>query len=222
MNNILIVAVHPDDETLGCGGTILKHKSNGDKIYWLIITNISEEAGYDKTIVDKRQNEIKQVAKKYNFNKTYKLDFPTTKLDTIPTAELVNKIKAVVEEIQPNIVYLPFPHDVHSDHNAAFKAAYSCTKSFRFEYITEINLCETLSETDFSAPNINLGFNPNYFVDITPFLEKKLEIMSLFESEIMSLNYPRSLEALKALAKLRGCRIGSEYGEAFMNIYKKW
>ncbi|MFA4852539.1 MAG: PIG-L family deacetylase, partial [Bacteroidales bacterium] len=84
MEKVLVVSVHPDDETIGCGGTILKHKLSGDKIYWLILTNVDTLNGWKNEIVVNRQKEIENVASSYGFDKIFKLDFPTTKLDQIP------------------------------------------------------------------------------------------------------------------------------------------
>ena len=91
-DKVLVVAPHPDDETLGCGGTLLKHKNSDDKIYWMIVTNIQSENGWPEERVRKRQKEIHQVADMYGFEKTFKLDFPTTMLDAIPYNEIVKAI----------------------------------------------------------------------------------------------------------------------------------
>jgi len=212
---ILVISPHPDDETLGCGGTILKHKDIGDKIYWLIITNIVVKNGWDKDIVEKRQKEIKTVAEMYGFEKTFKLDYPTAKLDIIPIQEIIESISKVIFEIKPEIIYLPNRSDVHTDHQITFKAAYSCTKNFRYPFIKKILMYETLSETEFAPALPENTFIPNVFVDITDYFEKKIEIMKIYNSEIMIAPLPRSLDTIEALAKYRGSRIGKKYAEAF-------
>jgi N-acetylglucosamine malate deacetylase 1 len=217
-NTVLVIAVHPDDETLGCGGTILKHKAEGDKIYWLLITNIHEINGFESKVVSKRQHEIKDVAAIYEFNDTFMLDFPTAQLDKIQTGEIINAISQIIAKIKPTVIYLPNSNDVHSDHRIAFQAAYSCTKNFRFPSIKRILVMETISETDFAPANSGKVFIPNYYVDITKYLEKKLAIFSIYESEIMSDPFPRSISSIKALARYRGSRIGKKYAEAFMLI----
>lgn len=212
MNKILVLAVHPDDETLGAGGTLLKHKANGDEVYWLIATTIDKtHSNYEK-----RQAEITQVSQEYGFNGVYSLDIPTMRVDEFSMGELVGKISKIFNEVQPNIVYLPFKNDVHSDHRKIFEAAYSCTKSFRYPFIKKILMMEVLSETEF-APNCpSESFAPNVFMDITPFFEKKVEIMRLYASELGKHPSPRSEENLKALATLRGATAGCEYAESFM------
>lgn len=131
MNKVLVVAVHPDDETLGCGGTLLKHKENNDQINWLICTDLNKQNAH----YEKREQEIKEVSRLYNFNSIHKLGLETTKVDEYQTGEIINKISNIINELKPNIIYLPFKNDVHSDHRKIFEAAYSCTKSFRYPFI---------------------------------------------------------------------------------------
>jgi N-acetylglucosamine malate deacetylase 1 len=215
MKNVLVVSAHPDDETLGCGGTLLKHKENGDNIYWVIITNVDIENGWKQKIVDRRQQEIELVSNLYGFEKTFKLDFPTTQLDHLPMSSLVSAISNVFSSVKPEIIYLPNKTDIHTDHQVTFQAAFSCTKQFRYPYISKILTYECLSETEFAPARSDSVFIPNAFVDITAFHDKKIEIMKVYDSEIMDSPYPRSLEVIESLAKLRGSRIGKKYAEAF-------
>ena len=214
--NVLVIAVHPDDETLGCGGTILKHKATGDAVHWLIVTSIKEENGFAASVVETRQQEIKTVSSMYGFDGVYDLDFPTMQLDTIPFSRLIRSISAVFRQVEPNIVYLPFKGDVHTDHQVAFRAAYSCTKSFRHPSIKKIAMTETLSETEFAIGTKEDSFIPNMFIDITDFLERKIEIMNIYKNETESHPFPRSERNLRALATFRGATAGCEYAESFM------
>lgn len=221
MSHILVVAVHPDDETLGCGGTLLKHKSKGDTISWLIVTNISTELGYSKEKTAQRQAEIDLVASMYGFDNIVKLNLPTTRLDEIPFIKLVDLFSKEIQKLKPDIIILPNRSDVHTDHKYSFDAAYSCTKNFRYPYITKILMMETLSETEYTPSLAENCFVPNSFVDITDYFDKKIEIMSVFNSELMIDNLPRSKNAIKALAAYRGSRICVNYAEAFMLLYEK-
>jgi lmbE-like protein len=211
-NKILVVAVHPDDETLGCGGTLLKHKDNGDEIHWLICTKIDENNHY-YTI---RENEIEQVSRLYGFDGTYSLGLKTMRVDEYSMSELVGQISKVINEVRPNIVYLPFKRDVHSDHRKVFEASYSCTKSFRYPFIKKIYMMETLSETEFAPSTKEDSFVPNSFVDVSEYFEKKIEIMKIFKSEVAGHPFPRSEKNIRALASLRGATCGCEYAESFM------
>lgn len=216
MEEILAIAVHPDDETLGCGGTLLKHKAAGDRINWLILTSMSKKYGYDEQLINMREQEIENISSLYNFDSVEKLRFPTTRLDTVPQGEIISMISKVMQSINPDVVYLPFKNDIHSDHRVAFEAAYSCTKSFRYPSIKKILMMETISETEFSPPFREDVFMPNYFVDITDFIEQKLSILEKYDSELGNHPFPRSKKNLKALATFRGATAGCEYAEAFM------
>jgi LmbE family N-acetylglucosaminyl deacetylase len=218
MNRVLVVAVHPDDETLGCGGTLLKHKSNNDEIHWLIVTDIKELEGFDKSTIEKRKNEIDKVKRLFNFNSVSKLGLSTTKIDEYSMSSLIEKISSVINKVKPHIIYLPFKGDIHSDHKHVFNAAYSCTKSFRYPFIKIIYMMETLSETEFSLSTKDESFIPNVFVDISDYMDKKIEAMEIYEGEMGSHPFPRSERNIKALATHRGATVGCEYAESFMLI----
>ena len=138
MKKILFVAVHPDDETLGCGGTILKSKERGDEIYWLILTKANQKITEIVNIETIQKEYVKKVSDAYDFTKTYHLDFLETELDQYFMIKLIGKIKQIFDEVKPDTVYLPNRSDVHSDHKVAFEAVYACTKNFRAPYIKTI------------------------------------------------------------------------------------
>ncbi len=215
-NKVLVIAPHPDDETLGCGGTLLKHKADGDAVHWLILTSIKEENGFAASVVETRRREIEAVSSIYGFDGVYDLDFPTMRLDETPFSRLIGSISDVFEQVEPNIVYLPFKSDVHTDHQIAFKAAYSCTKTFRCPSIKKIVMMETLSETEFAPSTKEDSFIPNMFVDITGFIDRKIEIMNHYKTEMETHPFPRSERNIRALATLRGATSGCEYAESFM------
>ena len=216
MSKIVTISTHPDDETLGCGGTLLKHKANGDEVYWVIVTAIKEQYGFSAEAVKRRRQEIETVSSMYAFDGSYCLDFPAMRLDEIPFRVIIGSIADVFSQVNPEIVYLPFRGDIHTDHQIAFRAAYSCTKSFRYPSIKKIVMIETLSETEFT-PNANLAaFSPNMFVDITAFIERKIEIMKIYKYELDSHPFPRSEKNIRALATFRGATAGCEYAESFM------
>ena len=218
MNRVLVVAVHPDDETLGCGGTLLKHKSNNDEIHWLIVTDIKEPEGFDKFTIEKRKIEIDKVKRLFNFDSVHKLGLSTTKIDEYSMSSLIENISSVINKVKPHIIYLPFKGDIHSDHKHVFNAAYSCTKSFRYPFIKIIYMMETLSETEFSLSTKDESFIPNVFVDISDYMDKKIEAMEIYEGEMGSHPFPRSERNIKALATHRGATVGCEYAESFMLI----
>ena len=103
MKKILSVAVHPDDETLGCGGALLKHKKNGDDIYWLIITSMYLEDGWTAEKIESRREEINQISDVYGFTAVHCLDFPSTRLDTIPMKNLISQISKIIQKVGARI-----------------------------------------------------------------------------------------------------------------------
>ncbi|MCP4118191.1 MAG: PIG-L family deacetylase [Desulfobacteraceae bacterium] len=216
MNKILVVGVHSDDETLGCGGTLLKHKSNGDEINWLLVTDAKKEDGYSSNAIDKSAIEIKKVAEAYSFKNIVNLKLSAAKLDQYSISELINKISNVINAIQPDIIYLPFKSDVHSDHRVIFEAAYSCTKSFRYPFIKKIYMMEVLSETEFAPSTKEDCFVPNTFVDISRFMKEKIDILKIYEDEIRNHPFPRNIKNIEALATLRGATCGCEFAESFV------
>jgi N-acetylglucosamine malate deacetylase 1 len=210
--NVLIVSVHPDDETLGCGGTILKHKSEGDAVYCVFITNGNE---FQKTTIPLLKD-------CYGFNGIFSLELPEIILDTLPLKDIITPLSKVINEVKPEIIYLPNRSDTHSDHRKVFEAAQACTKSFRYPFIRKVLMCEIMSETDFMPALPELMFIPNVFVDISEFFERQMEIMKIFKSELFEPPFTRSLEAIKAHKTYRGSQINSYYAECFMLIKEIW
>ncbi len=211
----IVVAPHPDDEVLGVGGTLLRRKAEGAKVAWLIVTNISVETGWSEEKVRQRSDEINRVRELFRFDEVFMLYFPTTQLDRVPMSDLVTAVSDVFLSFQPTEVFVPHPSDVHTDHRIVFDAVASCTKWFRYPSIKRILAYETLSETDFCL-NTDAAFRPNVFMNIEQFLEGKLRAMSLYSSELGTLPFPRSHEAIRALAILRGVASGFEAAEAYM------
>ena len=216
MSKVSIITPHPDDETLGCGGTILKHKSNGDSIHWLIVTGMTEKQGFSPQVITQRQKEIESVAQMYDFETVHNLNLPATRLDEIPLGDIINGISKVVLEVKPHTVYLPNRSDVHSDHRIAFNAAWSCCKIFRFPFIRRVLMYEIPSETDFAPALPESAFFPNIFSDISPHLDRKIEIMREYRDEMREHPFPRSEQNIRSLATVRGATANVKYAEAYM------
>jgi LmbE family N-acetylglucosaminyl deacetylase len=218
MNSIVVVAPHPDDETIACGGTLLRHKDRGDKIHWILVTKMTEDQGFSPARIASRKEQIAKITASYPFDGLYELEFPTTMLDCIPIGDIVNKVSSVFKEICPNVVYLPYPGDIHSDHKVVFNAGLACTKWFRYPSVKRVLVYEALSETEFCGDPDSNGFRPNVYVDITNYQEKKLRLAEVYTGEMAEFPFPRSEEAMRALAKLRGTACGCQAAEAFMLI----
>lgn len=216
----LIVAPHPDDELLGCGGTLLRRVAEGGTLAWLLMTNISEEAGWPLEQISTRANEINRVRKGLQVlpRNMYELGLPTTELDRIPLKHIIEKISSVFADFQPEEVLMPYPGDVHSDHRITFEAVSACTKWFRYPSVKRVLAYETPSETDFGIDPRASGFQPNVFVDIGEHLSKKIELMKIYRTEMGEFPFPRSEKVLISLANLRGSQSGFEAAEAFVML----
>jgi len=210
----IIIAPHPDDEVLGAGGTLLRRKAEDARVAWLIVTSISIETGWSAEKMKQRANEIKRVTELFDFESVFELNFPTTQLDQVPVSDLVAAVSNVFKTFEPEEVFVPHPSDVHTDHRIVFNAVASCTKWFRYPSVKRVLAYETLSETDFGL-GTRQAFRPNVFIDIEPYLDDKLRAMDIYASEVGAFPFPRSHEAIRALATLRGAASGFKAAEAF-------
>lgn len=216
---ILVIAPHPDDETLGAGGAIAKFSSNGHEVHVLMISGhlppLYEQKDYERTVKEARKAfDILGVA-----DSTF-LEIPSTMIGDIPHHELNKKIFKVIENIKPHIVLCPYP-DRHIDHKLVFESTMVATRPVGIgKKIEMVAAYETLSETHWNAPHIEPNFTPNWVIDVTDYFGIKLKALKCYESQISEFPGPRSLEAVEALAKFRGTQSGFSFGEG-MHIIRK-
>ncbi len=220
--NILALSAHPDDETLGCAGTLLRHGAAGDTLFWLIVTQ-AHTPQWSAEVIERKAREVERVAEAYGMKDVFRLGLPTTTLDTVPQGDLIARISEVVAQVKPEVILTVHDGDIHTDHHAVFTAAMSAVKPFRMGQlgVRRILSHEIPSSTDAAPPQRHRLFAPNVFTDITPFIDRKIEIMAMYESEAQSDLLPRGPSALRALARVRGATIGVEYAEAFMLIRER-
>lgn len=218
MKNVIVISAHPDDEILGAGGTLLKHKSKGDNLAWIIVTSITENQDLFKHKLKKREDEIKKVSKMVGFSKVFKLNYPVITLNSDSMNEMVPKISSIFLDFKPEIIYVMNRSDAHSDHRYTFNSVMACTKSFRYPFIKKILMYECISETEFAPQLHEKVFIPNYFVDISDFFKQKLKIMQVYKSELGKHPFPRSEKNIEALATFRGASVGVEYAESFQIV----
>jgi N-acetylglucosamine malate deacetylase 1 len=212
MKKILVVAAHYDDEILGVGGTLLKHKEQGDEIYICIVTE-GYEPEWSKEHIKKQERESEEVDRILGTTKRLHCHFPAVKLNTIPSGEFNKKIYGIVNEVNPDIVYTHFEHDINIDHKLVFNAVMVATRPLKDKKI-KVLCFETPSSTEWSQ----IGFKPNHYVNIAGFIDKKVEAFLKYGDEVKEYPHPRSLEALKILAKKRGNEVCMEYSECFIMV----
>lgn len=212
---VMVVAPHPDDEALGCGGTLLRLRAlrPDAAIHWLIVTEMPASYGAER--IATREREIASTAARLGAQ-VHRLGFPAATLDEVPMSDVIGRMSGIVRAAQPASVFVPWRHDVHGDHRIAFDAAVSCTKSFRYPSVHNVLAYEALSETDYALDPAAPAFRPNVFVDISEFLEAKLELLAGYGAEIQPFPFPRSREAVEALARVRGAAAGVQAAEGFV------
>ena len=208
MKRVLVIAVHPDDETLGCGGTILKHKREGDVVGCMFVTSGN----------DHQKKLINEVVNKYSFDFTECLNKEEIILDDLSLTELIPAFSNIINEFKPSVLYVPNRSDSHSDHKKVWTAITACIKSFRYPFIKRVLMCEVISETDVGPSLTENSFVPNVFVDITKYRDEKMEILNLYKSELLEDPHTRSISAVEALQRYRGSQVSVQYAEAFMLI----
>ena len=214
-NNVLVVAAHPDDELLGLGGTLCKHRNDGDAITILILANgeDSRDQGADP---QKRLAQAQQVAEKLGA-KLHLFDLPDNQFDTIALLTITKQVENKVAACQPNIVYTHHADDLNVDHRKTFEAVLTACRPQPGSSVKKILSFETLSSTEWQAKNQQL-FKPNYYIDITDTLKEKQELLSIYHDELREHPHPRSLEGVAILAHYRGIEVGVHAAEAFTLI----
>lgn len=217
MKKILVIAPHPDDEILGCGGTIIRNIAEGNEVYVCVVTKGFPPL-FDALRTEENRCDTIKCHEFVGVKKTYYLDFPAAMLENVERYELNGKILDVVREVQPDEAYIPHWGDMQKDHRMVVDAAMVALRPKYFPQVKRIYGYETLSETDWNAPNMQNAFVPNVFVDITDYLKGKLEALSYYKMQISAFPDSRSLEAIEALAKHRGALMHWKAAEAFVLI----
>ena len=213
----LIIAPHPDDEVLGCGGTIKRLSTGGTDVFVLIVTRGKIGMYSEESIVNTR-NDAQRAHKILGVTETRFLDFPAPYLDLVSIAEISDAISGVIKEFGISTVYMPHHGDIHHDHKVVFQAGLVAARPLRGNTVKRIFSYETLSETEWAAPFGDNSFVPTFFVNITEYLPMKIEAMKCFRTQLREFPNPRSLEAIEALANFRGSTVGFNHAEAFMTI----
>ena len=209
---VLVVAPHPDDETLGVGGTIAKYSAKGDEVFVLTVSGhlppIYSRKAYEETVSEAYSAFSVLGVKKSEF-----LEIPATMIGDQPLHEVNGRISKVVNDFNPHIVLCPYP-DRHIDHRLVFDSVMVATRPAGVgKDIKIVAAYETLSETHWNAPHIEPNFTPNWVVDISDHISKKLKALECYKSQISEFPGPRSIEAVEALSKFRGTQAGFGYGE---------
>lgn len=223
MKIILLVFAHPDDEVLGCGGTVARLVKEGHEAYTLILGEgiTSRDHKRNKRLREGELKELKNQALLANsivgVKEVFFYDLPDNRFDTVPFLDIVKKIEEIKNKIKPSIIFTHFPNDLNIDHRITYQAVITATRPTKDETVREIYSCEILSSTEWNYP---LSFNPDVYFDITTTFNSKLEAIKKYASELRDYPHPRSLKGVEVLARYRGMQVGREYAEAFKTVRK--
>ena len=218
-NNILVVVAHPDDEVLGCGGTIAKHILNGDTVNLIVMSDGESSRTNIKNIKKKINLRIKSLEKSsqiLGINKIFKFNFPDNKFDSLPLLDIIQKIEPLIKKINPDIIYTHYINDLNIDHRlVAMSINTICRPSFIKKMPKKILSFEVLSSTELNFMNNN-QFNPNYFVDVSKTFKLKIEALKQYKSEIRDFPNGRSLKGIEVLSKPATVKMSdSSYSQFF-------
>jgi len=218
-NKILIIAAHPDDEILGCGGMVAKY-SGANEISALILgEGITSRYEVRQEAPKEELAELKQRAEKsakiLGIKNIYFLDLPDQRFETMPLLEITKKVEKIIAELKPQIVFTHSRTDLNLDHRITFGAVMTAARPVASCPAKEVYSFEIPSSTEWSFQKINGVFSPNFFVDISSSVQKKIEAIKAYESEMREFPHPRSLEGIALLAEKRGMEVGVESAEAF-------
>lgn len=215
MNNILVIVAHPDDEILGCGGTIVKHINKGDKVNVVFTADgVSSRENQMESISERHQATLKTL-EYLGCEKPIFFDFPDNKLDSIALLDIVQKIEYIIAKLQPKIIYTHHYGDLNIDHQITHKATITTCRPQPNFCVKEIYSFETLSATHWQSSSMGNAFSPNYFIDISLCIDTKLNALKFYDKEMRSYPHARSYEAIKSLAITRGATVGLKFAEAF-------
>lgn len=211
---ILVVAAHPDDEVLGCGGTILRHVEQGDSVHLLFMTDGIGARNGSQTEIEQRKAMATVAGTILGVKSITQKSFPDNRMDTVALLDIVQAIEGEIERLKPSCIYTHHIGDLNIDHQLTHKAVITACRPQPFFCVKEIYAFEVLSATDWSSP-FKDNFIPTCYVDITHHFQAKIAALTAYKSEMRLEPHTRSNTNCENLAKLRGNTIGASYAEAF-------
>jgi len=224
--NLLVIAAHPDDEVLGCGGTIARRSAEGANVEIAIlgegITARCENPGQaNQRDLRNLHRSSKKVAALLGARHVSSFGLPDNRFDTVPLLEIVKEIESLMEAVQPECVFVQHGGDLNIDHQVTFKATLAATRPMAGRPVHTVCSYEVNSSTEWAFNSFSPMFQPSVFVDITTTLERKIEAMKLYDTELRPFPHPRSAEALRSRAQCWGSTVGVRAAEAFHVVWMR-
>ena len=220
----LIIAAHPDDEVLGCGGSMAKWSNNGHEVHVLIMAEGATSRDSNRNSENRKddlselEKSAKEASKVLGIKSIELMDYPDNRMDSVDLLDVVKIIESYIEKIKPDVVVTHHSGDLNIDHQIVNKAVMTACRPQPENTVKRILSFEVPSSTEWQSTTINNSFIPNWFEDISDTLNLKLKALEAYKSEMREWPHARSIKAIEHLAKWRGATVGFEAAEAFMLI----
>lgn len=216
----LVLAAHPDDEVLGCGGTIARRVEEGEEVYIAILgegitSRYDNRDEADQERLDELHATSKQVAELLGASELFMYNLPDNRFDTVPLLDVIKIIEGLIERVEPDTVFTQHGGDLNIDHTVVYRAALTATRPMADHPVKTVYSYEVASSTEWAFEKFEPSFQPNTFVDITDTLETKVQAMEMYEIEARPYPHPRAPESLRAIARNWGRTTGLHAAEAF-------
>jgi len=215
---ILVAAAHTDDEALGCGGTIAKHVSQGDRVYAVFMADgVTSRPEASEQELSERNAAAREAHRILGIKESYMLGFPDNRMDSVPILEIVQKLEKVLAEVQPQVVYTHHSGDLNVDHRVTHQVVLTACRPVPSASVKQIYAFEVLSATEWNTPGVN-SFTPTVFVDISEYLDTKIRALDAYKLEMREPPHSRSIVNARRLAEFRGNCVGVDVAEAMMAL----
>jgi LmbE family N-acetylglucosaminyl deacetylase len=222
---VLVIAAHPDDEVLGCGGTIARLTQEGHEVRIAILgqgimARFANRNQEEARLVEALQNYSREAGRLLGAKEVITYKFPDNRFDTVPMLDVAKTVEDLIQRFEPEAIYTHQGGDLNIDHLVTHRAVLTATRPMIGQPVNELYGFEVLSSTEWAFGQFQPVFSPNFFIDIKQTLHTKIDAMRLYKSELREFPHPRSPEAITSLARYRGSSAGMEAAEAFVVIRK--
>jgi len=221
--NVLVVAAHPDDEVLGCGGTIARLSQDGHEVHIAILgegitSRYAQREEADQAGVKTLHEQSARAAELLGASRPSMFSLPDNRFDSVPLLEVVKIIEGVIDKVNPQVVYTQHGGDLNIDHSIVYRATLTATRPLAGSPVKDLYAFEVASSSEWAFHQFAPAFHPNVFVDISRTLEQKVRALQCYEDETRPFPHPRSPEALRVIAQRWGSVSGLPAAEAFQLV----
>ena len=219
---ILVLAAHPDDEILGCGGAMAKHVRAGDQVHVVLMAegvtsrNEQRDAALDQDKLSQLASAAREANAVLGVTEVTMLHLPDNRMDSLDRLDVIKLVEAEIARVRPEMVYTHHAGDLNIDHRIIHESVLTACRPQPGHCVKTLLFFEVASSTEWMPASSAPMFAPNWFVDISSCLDLKLQALTCYESEMREWPHARSIKALESLARWRGASVGVEAAEAFM------